>query len=370
MRIPSLKVTCIGETSAWGKQFLAELQQADVVEVRHEPNVMRFANALHSAEQQIFFMENFPESRNWITMLAQSAKSFYLVWFARSFSKEDLAFALEKRVYCVFENMKHDDKRIVDNLQKLLMNYEAKAQYDHLIRSMKAILVQAETDEEAKPLVHEMKVAIGKLERCTIQNEFNHQHIYDNEGSEERLPFYQTQDFGDAMLTVEDLERTGVLWIRGKLPFQEGRVEFLQGKLIAASAGDTTGLKAIYRMFLWDDPRFLFSRKDPKEVVSEKPIDTSLKHICREGQSQRGRYDSVRRELPPSEIFLTLEPSSLHPDTGLLPTDFTTLATVLEFGRVSEILDYSSLPDVQVYESLIRLKKNQLIKVDPRSGSR
>ena len=109
-------------------------------------------------------------------------------------------------------------------------------------------------------------------------------------------------------------------------------------------------------------------RREPKDSISEDYIDVSLKYLCREGQAQRQKFEQIRRELPPQELVLELESASLHPDTGLSPHDFTTLATLVEFGRVSDVLDYNSLPDVSVYESLIHLKKQNLIRVAPSSS--
>jgi hypothetical protein len=43
--------------------------------------------------------------------------------------------------------------------------------------------------------------------------------------------------------------------------------------------------------------------------------------------------------------------------------DFSALSSIVEFGRVGLVLNYNAAFDVHLYESLIRLKKNKLIKV-------
>jgi hypothetical protein len=363
MRVPRLKAISVGDVSPWGKQFLADLEEADVLQLAYESNVLKFVNSNASQTgSQIIFMENFPESRNWMLSLVQSKRPFYLVWFGRTFTKEDFKFALDNRVYAVFENAKLSDKEVVGQIVKLAVNQDSRGRFEQLVRSLKSILVQAEMEESPKEHINEMKLAVSKLEQCTLLNEFNHQSETGGE-TDEKLPFYKAQELGDALLTVQDLERSGILWIRGNQTLQEGKIEFLHGKIIGATAGEVRGLKAIYRMFLWDEQRFLFSRKKPDDCVPEENIDINLKSIVREGHDHRGRFQRIRKELPPGEIVLSLEPTSLHPDTGLTPPDFATLATVLEFGRVAEILDYSSLPDIQIYESLIRLKKDNFIRV-------
>ena len=181
------------------------------------------------------------------------------------------------------------------------------------------------------------------------------------EGS--HVPFYKTQNFGDALMTVHDLERTGVLWARGPVPEQEAKIEFLQGKIISAVTGDTTGLKAIYRVFLWDSPRFLFYRKDPNEAVLVEQLDASMRHLVKQGEMLRDRYEKIRKELPPDSIRLEIDSHALHKDTALAFVDFSTLASTVEFGVVAHILDYNPLPDVDIYESLIRLRKHKIVRV-------
>jgi hypothetical protein len=364
MRVPVCRILAVGEVSNWGKQFLISLQQENILDVGYEPDVQGFCTSLRSnLEPQILFIESVPESRNWILNLRQNNRFLYLVWYGRSFSKEDLIFAMENRIYCVLENMRPEDKRVMEWISKLANNRDTFFEFEHIIRSVKSILLQADQNDSEKQFVTEIKTALTKIERAILQNEFHTPPLHSSNAGETKLPIHKTQGVGDAISTVADLERTGVLWIKGSLPFEEGKAEFLQGKIVAANAGEVRGVKALYRMFLWDEPRFLFVRRDPKDCILEEHLNLSLKYICEEGQNLRRRYEMVRKELPPLDLRLEFEPTILHNGTSLPSADFATLASVVEYGKVSNVLDYNPQPDVHIYESLIRLKKNGLIRV-------
>ena len=48
---------------------------------------------------------------------------------------------------------------------------------------------------------------------------------------------------------------------------------------------------------------------------------------------------------------------------SLSPDEFSTLASVVEFGHISQVLDYNPLPDVILYESLIQLRRQKMVMV-------
>jgi len=364
MKVPNCRVNSIGEISNWGKQFLTSLESKHIIEVTYETSLQAFANSLQpSTRIPILMIENVPESRQSIQKLRASGRRFYLVWFGRIFTKEDLAFALEHRAFCVFEQARADEKKVSEGLLQLSHSLERAEHFEQMVHSLKALLIQAETDSAMQPVVAEIKTAVSKLERYGVHNDFVGAPAEVTSTKDAKLPFYKAQGFGDALTTVHNLERTGVLWVRGTLPDQEGKIEFLQGKIISGHAGELHGLKAIYRMFLWDEPRFLFTRQDPQNVVFEEQLEQSMKYLCLEGETLRRRFDKIRHELPPLDLALELEPSSLHVSTQLTSEDFSTLASIVEFGKVGMVLNYNPASDVHVYESLIRLKKHKLIRV-------
>jgi len=357
MKSPRCKVHCLGEITPWGKQLLKDLQAANVI----EPTFQSPQEFITGTGPALVLVENTPDSKNSITKMRQSGRIFYLVWFGRGFSKEDYQFAVEARAYAVLEHARAEDIKVVDVFGKASESLEGTTKFEHLVHSLKSLLVQAEAEDANKALVTEVKTAVTKIESCILRNELlGSGNLPTGEGA---TPFHRTQDFSDALQTVRDLERTGALAVKGDLPGCDGKVEFIQGKIVSAQAGDARGLKAIYRMFLWDTPKFQFSRKDPQDCFVEEPITMSLQHLSKEGEDLRQRYERIRREIPPADLKVELEPSALHAGTRLPVVDFSTLASVIEFGKVSQVIDNNPLPDVTLYESLIRLKKGNMLRV-------
>ncbi len=358
---PVSRIMVVGDLTLWGRQFLGGLK-ATGVEISHEPSVQKFAETQPPPQPQVVFLENLPESRANVAKLRLLTRRLYWFWFGRNFTKDDAVFAMENRAYHLLENLRPDDKRISEIFLKLAANMETDFQFERVARGMKGVLIQGET-EVPKAILNEIKTGVSKLERLGLVNEFNGASTETIVASDGKLPFHKSQSLGDALLTIESLERTGVLWIKGSIRGEEGKVEFLQGKVISAKSGDVHALKAIYRMFLWDDLRFLFTRRDASESAMEDHLNVSLAHVCTEGESLKARFEAVRRELPPPDLRLELQPSALHTGTTLDFTEFSTLASIVEFRKVADVLDYNALPDVPLYESLIKLRRQNIIRV-------
>ncbi len=355
------RIIVLGDLTLWGRQFLAGLK-ATGMEISHEPNLQKFIESQPSPQPQIIFLENLPESRQYVAKLRTLSRRIYWFWFGRNFTKDDATFALENRAYHIFENLRPDDKRISEFFGRLAANMETDTEFERTARGIKGVLIQAET-EIPKAVLSEIKTGIAKMERLGLINEFSGATIETIVTSDGKLPFHKTQSLADALLTIESLERTGVLWIKGSIRGEEGKVEFLQGKAMAAKTGDVHALKALYRMFLWDDPRFLFTRRETSESTTEDQLNVSLSHVCSEGEALKKRYEAVRRELPPPDLRLELQPSALHTGTMLDFVEFSTLASIVEFHRVADVLDFNNLPDVSLYESLIKLRRQNIIRV-------
>ncbi len=368
--VPCCRVISVGEVTNWASQFLSALKAANLIEVGAEPSVENFVRTPNSGNQAtIAFVENSPDSRRWIHAIREGGRRCFIVWYGRGFSKEDLHFALEHRIYRVFENARAEDKALETEIRKLAAAADRQRETEQILQSIKSTLLDAQNSGKSS-VVDEIKSAVSKMERGVSGNEFQAKPDFQSVGAESKIPFYKEQDFGDALATVHDLERTGLLAVKGPLPGQEGRIEFLTGKIVGAVTGQVRGLKAIYRMFLWDSPKFVFNKMNPDDLEVEEHLNLNMKYIRAEGHALRARFNVIRRELPPGELRLELEPNALHGGVKLPPDDFSTLSSVVEFGSVGRVLDYCELPDVTIYESLIRLKRNQMIRVGGAPAAR
>lgn len=362
MKVPVARVVAVGEVTPWGRHFLETLQTQNLIEVSYVPTVQDYLKLPGATQPQIVTIENSPDSQHSILELRKQSRKTYVIWYGKIFSKEDLSFALEHRVYAVFENLTPESKQISDAIKRLGGLIDRDRRFDLLVRSLKSVLLQAEGDVADSVMV-ELKTAVAKLGSTGSYSEFAEQVVQQGSSAESKLLFHQSEGFAEALETIDSLERTGVLWVKGALPYEEGRVEFLQGKIVWAASGVVNGLKAIYRMFLWDDPQFVFTRRDPEEMVLHEPINAGLKHISAEGAELKRRYDRIRQELPPNELELELDPTFLHTGVSLPLEEFSTLASVVEFGKVANVLDYNPLPDAVLLEGLISLKKQSMIRI-------
>ncbi len=359
-----LRVIVLGETSPSGKLWLRTLEEQSVLEVHAAPDQSSiFEDYDKVGEVPVVLIENISNSQNEILALRKSGYPNYIIWFGGNFTKQDYEFALEHRVYAVFEKPEAEDEKNTNIFNKLQFNKLRSSHFTSLVQGLKSVIVQITSSDEQHPLFSELKAATAKLEDLEGQNEFCSTGSVHANKFEHPVFANSKEDLGDAIESMEDLERTGALWIRGTEPGEEGRIEFLQGKIVFSEAGEATGLKAIYRMFLWQTPKFLFAR----ELANEVPFDDeSVKYpidLITQGRRLKLAYESIKEELPPASIVLAINAESVVDKLELNGSDFNVLSSVIQFGRVSEIVDYTPMPDAEIYQSLINLRKLNLIQV-------
>lgn len=361
MTVPLLRLVAVGEFSTWARQFFNSFEENELVELTLEPSVETFCSSSSVINKPVVVVvENNSESRNNIQTITKSGRPVYLVWMGKSFTKEDLSFALESRIYFVLESGKSDENLTIQNLKKLSSLVETDNQFEQILRAMKSILLQTEAEFPDIPMMAELRTAVKRLEGLRQKNEFNHKETAAS-GENSDIPFHKTQTLDDVFVTLNELERTGVLWVRGGNPEEEGKIEFLQGKPIHASAGGCEGVKAILRMFLWDKPRFLFNRRDPRETSVAETMDVDIPRLVKMGLRGKERFEVIRKEIPLPGFKIEVKPGALSEETALTPNDFSTLSSVVEFGVVQAMLNFNPLPDIEIYESLISLRKSNLI---------
>ncbi len=363
MKSPLCRISSVGDLSNWARQFLKGLQSESLAEVSFEVSTQKFCD-LSSSTVEIVFVENAPDMKREIGRIRAAQRPVLLVWFGKAFTKEDLHFAMENRIYLTLENPRHDDKKIVEPLKKMARAAETMQQSTHYLQAIKTLSIEGENYGDAKPLFEDIKESSEKLERCVqISNEFLRDNRPKTGNENDRVTFKPSSELRDALYTIHELERTGSLQIKGSFEDQTGKVEFLHGRLVSALTGSVRGLKALYRMFLWDDPHYSFERVDAASMWLEGDLNVNLKHLSREGEDFKIRYNQIRREIPAKEIQVELEPSALHPQLELTREEFLTLSSVVEFGDVGKVVDFNPLPDVTIYESMIALRKAKVIRV-------
>jgi hypothetical protein len=353
----------LGDLSTWAESIMQAYESASSEQITRCPDLQTLqAAALSTGGIPVVLVENAFGSQKWIKSLRESRVRAVVVWFGKTFSKEDFVFANQQRVYATLETLSVSDSRFADAILRAEDAANGEEEMQHLLRTLKtAILQRAQGDQETE-LLTELKAVVSKMEKCSHANELVGL-TSKSAGSESRLPLHQSAALSDALTTISDLERTGILQVVCRSIGEEGSVQFLQGKAVRATAGAVTGVKAIYRMFLWPNYQFQFVRQQASEVSVEESIGIVVRDLCILGEKLRKEFTDIRQNVPPPSLRLELDPTVLNVSSRLEPDLFSTLASVVEFGKVAQVLDYNGLPDVNLYQALIGLRRKRLLRV-------
>lgn len=361
MKVPHCRVRTVGEFTDWGKRFINHLDENQLVEISPVESINNLLENQNQA-MSIVLLENTKDSQSLIEQIRASSQRIFILWVGRIFSQEDLHFALQHRIFWVFENSRPDDESVAQGFVKLSVHIEKEKNIELIIRSMKSSLLQAEGDI-APAVMADLRTAVSRMAEIIVMDDFAFGPAVTQHHDNSKMLIHASETLKDVLTTIDNLDRTGVLWIRGAQPGQEGRIEFLTGRIGSAYAGEVRGSKAVYRMFLWDSPKFMFARRDPDEISVDQRFYDSIKHLNVEGEAYKNRYEKIRKELPPPEIELELDPSYLHSGAEIEEDEFHTLASVIEFGKVYQVIDYNELPDTVLYDGLISLRKKNIIRI-------
>lgn len=364
MQGATCELIALGEWSPWARQLLNHWQEEEFINLSFENQISSFCQPTSSlpAVPQVVILENNKQSKQNISFLKSSNRDVLILWLGQSFTKEDLTFALENQIYACLENPSSNEKEIFNTFGRAAAACGQRQQGLHILGSLRQLIVQEESKNSQNSFTTELKTGLARIQKTLIPNElFQGRVIPAIEGSS--LPLAQNQDLGDTLLTLFEFQRTGTLWVRGSLPHQEGKIDFLQGKITQAEAGVASQLKAVYRMFLWNNCRFLFSRKNPEDCPSDKMISMEMELIVHEGEAHRSRFKAIEHLVPPQHLKVDLVPMTLSTSSKLRPNEFYALIQAVEYHQVSDLLDYTERWDIDLYEGLISLKKSGFLKV-------
>lgn len=364
MDTPFCEVIALGEFSPWAKQLLNEWQAEGLIRLQFENSISQFClKPALTQKSEIVVLENTPDNQLSLSQVRSSPKKLLIIWMGKSFTKEDLSFALKNRVYGICENPSSTDKEPQQLFQKAGAHCNSLNQLSLLVQNLKGLFIQAESDIKDTALSSELKVGLSKMGKAIASTDFFNAEDKTDSQAGSALPLAKSQSLGDVLLTISELERTGTLWVRGAKNNQEGKIDFIQGKITSAEAGSVNQLKAIYRMFLWEGARFLFNRKNVEDCETKELVPVEMSTLVQEGEEQMRRFQRFQKEVPPLHLQLDIEPHSIQVSTELSPIDFHALVQVVEYHHLSDVLDYSPLWDVEVFEGLIRLRKAGHIRV-------
>lgn len=138
----------------------------------------------------------------------------------------------------------------------------------------------------------------------------------------------------------------------------EGFVAFEAGCMVAARLGSVSGMKALARILSWDEGRFEFhARVDESPATNER---MSMQGAMMEAARQIDEL--ARLDLRALPLSARVEVACPEPEGGLEKAVAELCATRPTLRRV---LDLVPLPDLEVFQALLRLLEAGAIRLQP-----
>jgi hypothetical protein len=136
---------------------------------------------------------------------------------------------------------------------------------------------------------------------------------------------------------------------------ENGRIEFVDGRIIDAQAGSACGTKALFRMLGWSDATFRVLAREGD--APEAAIAGATANVLMEGLVSLDEWARWAESLPPREARVELAedaPVRLHGQT-LRPVEFDLVERAKEGVTVASALEESPFLDAQIAEAICTL---------------
>ncbi|MBN2720558.1 MAG: DUF4388 domain-containing protein [Proteobacteria bacterium] len=139
---------------------------------------------------------------------------------------------------------------------------------------------------------------------------------------------------------------------------QSGIVHLLDGAVISAILGETSGEKALYRILRWSKGRFIYQ---PGETMATRNISRSMDALLMEGMRQLDEWESLVSLLPAPETGLNLIRDKEDLPQDLRPVTQEVILLLEFFSTVREIIDRSAHTDYEVCKCLLGLIQKGIV---------
>ena len=145
-------------------------------------------------------------------------------------------------------------------------------------------------------------------------------------------------------------------------PGDEGRIEFVGGRIVDAQAGGAHGSKALFRMLSWADATFRVMAR--QGAIAEPTIAVATATVLMEGLLSLDQWVRWARSLPNRQERLELaHDAQLRLDgIALRPVDLDLLARSKAGVTIARLLDDSPHTDAQIAEALCDLLARGVVR--------
>ncbi|MCP4687263.1 MAG: DegV family EDD domain-containing protein, partial [Desulfobacterales bacterium] len=166
---------------------------------------------------------------------------------------------------------------------------------------------------------------------------------------------------------IDRRKLTGILEIRDR-PVKS-TIYFDNGRIVHAYHGMTTSKKALFRIF---SEKGGLKRFQPQPVVVENTIDASLGELIAEWLEENAWLRGLDEDVLNDSIRLNPGMLEKLPKLKKRPVFLNIISLVQQHGKIRDIIDASSLPDLKTYKCLLYLAKLKIIAFEalPRVKTR
>lgn len=138
-------------------------------------------------------------------------------------------------------------------------------------------------------------------------------------------------------------------------------IYFDGGVISHAVSGAVSGVKALLRSVMWADAQWTFASKKEHAELHDT-LKLNLLGFTRTVQEAKKILKNVQPFMPPPGVSLLVEPQAFLKKESWTVSEARVLAGVAEYALVRDVLNYCPLPDMEIYDTLISLRKQGLLK--------
>ena len=210
---------------------------------------------------------------------------------------------------------------------------------------------------EKKANSSDAKVLIKKAE--LLSRLFNSQSVEEGKikGTLSEMPYFE------AIRTFASIYDEGVLEIASH---NASATIIVKNRAVVSAfvTPGVRGLKAFLRIAGWESGSFSFKNKIPGDYVIEHDIAyIDLPRLCVIAKKVQQWHQKFRNNIPPHDLMLGINDKIPNMELNLTPIELDVLTTVVEYKNVQDVLNYNSSFDIDIFDSLINLRKKGAIQL-------
>ena len=142
---------------------------------------------------------------------------------------------------------------------------------------------------------------------------------------------------------------------------RNGSIYFEDGTVYFAVTGSVSGAKALMRMMSWEAPTWRFN-VDRAPVPDRRSFRFSFLEFTRMYTTWKKGWARVKAFVPPPTLKVKANPGVYLSKSQWSQIEFQVIASVCEYPMIRDILNSCPLSDVEIFETLIQMRKQGLLE--------